>query len=155
MDSKIIVNMKQLAPLIEDQLANGTDATIFVTGTSMRPLFRDGCDRVVLTACDPASLKKGDVPFYRRENGQYVLHRIVGRDDDGYRLLGDGQTVIEYGIKPEQIIGVMAGFYRGKRYMACTALRYRLYVWLWTVCKPFRRYLLAIYRRCVREKTKN
>ena len=155
MDSKIIVDMKELAPLIEEQLASGSDATIFVTGVSMRPLFRDRRDRGVLTACDPAKLKRGDVPFYRRDNGQYVLHRIIGIDKDGFRLSGDGQTVIEYDVRPEQIIAVMSGFYRGDRYTPCTALRYRLYAWFWTACKRFRPYLLAIYRRCTREKTKN
>lgn len=155
MNSKIIVNMKDLAPLIEEQLKAGADATIVVTGNSMLPLFRSGRDRAVLTVCDPKVLKKGDVPLYRRENGQYVLHRIIGQDAAGYRLCGDAQSVIETGIKPEQIIGVMKECYRAGRHIVCTNRWYRVYVSIWTMLRRVRPYLLAVYRRCVREKTKN
>ena len=155
MNAKFLVDRNVLVPLIEEQFAQGTDATIIVTGASMTPLFRHGQDRAVLSPCDPTTLKRGDVPFYHRDNGQYVLHRIIGQDKDGFHLLGDGQTVVEYGVKPEQIVGVMTGLYRGERYVACTAFRYRLYTWFWMNTKWARRYLLALHRRCTREKAKD
>jgi hypothetical protein len=40
--------------------------------------------------------KKYDVIFYRRENGQYVLHRIIKIKKDGYVCRGDNQTAKEY-----------------------------------------------------------
>ncbi len=149
------VEMKVLLPLIQQNIKNGVDTTIIVTGNSMRPLFHHGQDRVVLTACDATALKRGDVPLYQRADGQVVLHRIIGQDTDGYHLVGDAQIAIETGIAPAQIIGVMKGFYRKGRYTACTALRYRLYSAFWLAVRPLRPYLLGIYRRCVRETIEN
>ena len=71
------VSFAELMPIIEDAFSQGLSVTLPITGNSMRPLFRHKRDSVVLSACDPYSLKRGDVPLYQRENGQYVLHRIV------------------------------------------------------------------------------
>ena len=45
-------------------------------GVSMRPLIREGKD--VLVIKKPAGrLKKYDIPLYKRDSGEYVLHRIL------------------------------------------------------------------------------
>ena len=65
----VVTQWRELAPLLNDCMAQGVDVTIPVTGTSMLPLLREGRDRVVLTRADTAALKKGDIPLYRRRNG--------------------------------------------------------------------------------------
>ena len=45
-------------------------------GDSMWPLIRQGRDLVVIHRTT-GRLKKYDVPLYRRDSGQYVLHRVL------------------------------------------------------------------------------
>lgn len=130
------VPLEQLAPIMSECLAQGQQVVLTITGNSMSPFLRDKKDQVVLTACDPMALEPGDVPLFRRRNGQFVLHRIVERDDgvtctrwgqaerlpshcDGlrYTMLGDAQWREEPDIAPDQIMAVATAFIsRGKRW---------------------------------------
>ena len=67
-------------------------------GTSMRPLIRQGKDVMIIKSFDNCcKLKKMDVPLYKRESGQYVLHRIIKINKDGYVIRGDNTYSNEYG----------------------------------------------------------
>lgn len=48
----------------------------------MYPMLRNGEDVVVLKKPE-GRLKYLDVALYRRSNGDFVLHRVVGFDKDG------------------------------------------------------------------------
>ncbi|MBQ7365244.1 MAG: S24/S26 family peptidase [Clostridia bacterium] len=86
-------------------------------GTSMQPLLRHHENPVVLVPVE-GRLKKGDVPFYKRENGQYVLHRILKVRKDSYDCCGDNQTELEKGVTDSMIFAKMIGFYRGDTYVS-------------------------------------
>lgn len=86
--------MKMIRALLED----GQEVSMIVTGNSMRPFLKHGRDKICMKKTD-RKLRKGDIVFYRRENGQYVMHRILKCGDQSYTLLGDGQIVPESGIR--------------------------------------------------------
>ena len=70
-------------------------------------------------------LKVGDVPLYKRDSGQYVLHRIVKIKRGEYTMKGDNRTALEKGITDRHIIGVLTGIVRnGKTYPVETAQEY-------------------------------
>ncbi|MBO4332499.1 MAG: S24/S26 family peptidase [Paludibacteraceae bacterium] len=100
-------------------------------GDSMMPLVKQGRDRLVIVRKPAGRLKKYDVPLYRRDNGQYVLHRIVRVTDDAYVMLGDNRWALEYGITDRQIIGVLSAVIRKGRTVPVSSLQYRCYVFLW------------------------
>ncbi len=104
MESKKI-SLSDMYSAIEEVLATGRSFELPITGTSMNPLLKAGRDRVEIIKTDDFGI--GDIIFYRRDNGQFVLHRIVGEDKDGFLLCGDNQEDIEHGIRKEQIIGVV------------------------------------------------
>jgi signal peptidase len=135
-----------LAPLLADCLQRDTDVVIAITGTSMLPLLRAGIDRVVLTSAKGEALKKGDIPFYRRRNGQFVLHRVVAVTPKGYTMTGDAQTLLEPGIQPDQILAVVKGIWRGERYVPCGKKSYRFRARLWMALRPVRPFLMRVYR---------
>ena len=109
------VKLSEMLPLITEKISSGGEVSIPVTGRSMYPTLQSGRDYAVLEKA-PEKLKKGDIPLYRRENGQFVLHRIVGEDENGYILCGDNQTEKEYGVKHSQVIAVLTAVERdGKR----------------------------------------
>lgn len=134
--------------LLDDNL----EITITVTGDSMFPLWKHKRDTVTLTKCDKAALKKGDIPLYRRENGQFVMHRIVKVNEDSYNLCGDAQTQIEYDLKMEYIIAVVKTFTRKGTEYTCSNPWYRLYTVLWIKVRLLRHLLLIglrFFRRLV------
>ena len=45
-------------------------------GDSMMPLIKEGRDLLVIEKTN-GRLKRFDVPLYKRDTGQYVLHRII------------------------------------------------------------------------------
>ena len=77
--SKRYAALDEMMPVIREKLDAGGEVRLPASGRSMTPLFRDGKDTVILEAADKKGLKKYDMILYRRDNGQYVLHRIVGR----------------------------------------------------------------------------
>lgn len=130
------VRLEQVMPLIRERLAEGKKVIFGPKGTSMLPMLRQGIDRVELVAVK-GKLKKYDLPFYVRDNGQYVLHRIV-KVRDTYTCIGDGQYVYEHGVRQDQIIGVMSGYYRGDEYISAKSWRYQWYCRRWHWTRPIR-----------------
>ncbi len=149
----VVTALKDLTPLIEESIAGGGQVILTVTGNSMRPLFFHRRDQVVLEKCDPEVLHIGDIPLYRRDSGQYVLHRVVGIETSSYTMCGDGQWEKEYGVSCDAIIGVVTGFYRKGKYYACSHQGYGRFVRFWMITFPIRRFLLcmdSLGRRTVR-----
>ena len=92
---------------------------VFVPGGNrMWPTLRHE-GQAVLVLPREGKLNLYDVPLYKRADGQYVLHRVVGFRDGGYVVCGDSQFREEF-VADGQIVGVMQGFYKGKKFVdAC------------------------------------
>ena len=140
------VPMEELALMIEGLIKEGVDVTLTVTGNSMRPLWTTHRDSVVLTGCDPCVLKKGDVPLYRRDDGKYILHRIIKVHETTYDMIGDHQYEVEYGVNKQKVICVVKAFTRNGKQHTCDELGYRFYTWVWCHSVPFRRFMLWLHR---------
>lgn len=106
-------------------------------GVSMRPMLREGRDTILISPVSDR-LKKYDVPLYRRGEA-YVLHRVVGVSEDGYVICGDNCSQREYDVTDAQIVGVLSGFRRGKKYVAIDSPCYLLYAKVWVAIYPVRR----------------
>lgn len=99
-------NMATMLPFIEEAFNRGLDFQIPITGTSMNPLLYQNRDFVKIIK-PQLPLNLGDIPLYRRNDGAFVLHRVVGIKDNGeYVMCGDNQFILEYGITDKNIIGV-------------------------------------------------
>lgn len=120
--------MQELLPFIEEALNNNKTFTIPITGTSMLPLLVKGRDTVTIKKCE-TTLKKGDLPLYRRQDGSFVLHRVVSVDADGtYTMCGDNQFLKEKGIAHTAIIGVVTTITRNGKTFSVDSKKYQLYV---------------------------
>lgn len=102
-------NLAELIPLIEEQLQSGGSASFTINGISMRPMLEGGVDWVKIVNAD-FPLKKYDIPFYKRTDGSFVLHRIIKVKKDGYICRGDHQIVKEYYITDSNIIGILSEY---------------------------------------------
>ncbi|MFR0880407.1 MAG: S24/S26 family peptidase [Oscillospiraceae bacterium] len=114
-------------------------------GDSMKPLIRQGKDLLIIEKAD-RRLKKYDVPLYRRESGQYVLHRILKVRENDYIICGDNRWQKEYGITDRHIIGVLTAVVRnGNHAISVSSFRYRIYVHIWCDLFPLRALALRGY----------
>ena len=126
------VSLSEMYPIICEQLQGGGKVRFKPHGTSMLPTLRQGLDEVELTQPD-GKLKKYDIAFYRRKDGQFVLHRILARKSDGtYIIRGDHQFEYEYGICDADIIAVCSGIYRNGKYISANSLPF----YLWAILGP-------------------
>ncbi len=110
-------------------------------GNSMLPLIREGRDLIILKKPE-GRLKKYDVPLYKRDSGQYVLHRVLKVRESDYVICGDNRGRREYGITDRNIIGVLTEIVRNGKTVRVTDPGYRLYVHLWCDLFPLRAAIL-------------
>ncbi|OPZ20932.1 MAG: hypothetical protein BWZ04_01429 [Firmicutes bacterium ADurb.BinA205] len=110
-------------------------------GDSMRPLIRQDRDLLIIEKPN-GRLKKHDVPLYKRDSGQYVLHRVLKVRDSDYVICGDNRYSKEYGITDRHIVGVLTAVVRNGKEVPITDWRYRLYVHLWCDFFPLRAFII-------------
>ena len=115
-------------------------------GDSMMPLIRQDKDLLIIEKVS-GRLKKYDVPLYRRDNGKYVLHRILKVREQDYVICGDNRWCKEYGITDRHIIGVLTGIVRNGKTISVTDKKYLLYVHLWCDFFPVRALLVHIFAK--------
>lgn len=125
-------------PVMQEVFASDGTFTLTVTGNSMWPTLKGGRDRVTLVK-PPVHWQKYDLPLYQRENGQFVLHRIVRVNADGtIDCCGDHQWNVERGLHPEQMVAIVLALERKGKLFAVNARRYVWWVRLWTFFLPLR-----------------
>ena len=142
------VRLEQIMPLMQERLALGESVQFTPHGISMRPMLYGGRDQVVLSPV-PEKLKKYDLPLYRRDDGQFVLHRVV-RVGKTYTCIGDNQFAYEPGVRHDQMIAVTTGFFRKGTFCSVNSFGYRMYSRLWCWTRLPRRVVLAVFRRLER-----
>ena len=116
------VELNELYPLIKEVIESGGEFRFYPRGISMEPLLHQGDDSVVLGAVD--AIKDGDVLFYQRDDGVYVLHRLIERRGGTLTMCGDHQMALEYGIRYDQILAKMVGYYKGDTYHSLDEAEY-------------------------------
>lgn len=118
-------------------------------GTSMRPLIRQGKDVMIISSLDKLGrdLRKMDVPLYKRDSGQYVLHRIIKVTKDGYVIRGDNTYSNEYGVTDSQILGVLSGIIRNGKEISLNSFGYKVYSYFWLYTYYIRKVVVWMKRK--------
>ena len=139
MDKKVLPN-EVLLEEAGELLNEGREVTFTPLGSSMLPFIRGGKDSVTLKKKPDAAV--GDIVLVRLP-GRYVLHRIIALEGEKVTLMGDGNLVGTENCRLPDIMGTVTAIQKGKRSVTPGNGRF------WRVLKPFRRYILAIYRRLI------
>ena len=143
---KIVLSIQDIIPPIENKLAAGGSVEMTVPGNSMKPTLLDRVSIVRLTAT--SNPKRGDMVLYRRDNGVYVLHRIIKACSDGtFVFCGDAQYRLEKGIRRDQLIGVVTDFSRRGKWISCDDLLYRCWCRVCIGTRGLRHIWSALKRR--------
>lgn len=142
--------MKQLPDefLFEEAAATlrlGKQVKLVVGGNSMLPFLHGGKDCVVLEPLRPEKLARGAVALFRHR-GQYMLHRLIGKQGTSFRFCGDGNCGQVEIVSPEHILGILQCVERPSgRIIHCHSWQWRFWSEIWILLRPARKYLLVIF----------
>ncbi len=140
------IKSSELFPVIKEILKEGKTVWITVTGNSMYPFLREDMDSVELSAATLETIRKGDIVLIRRLTGEYILHRVIRKEEDCFYMVGDAQRWIEGPLKPEQLIAVVTEIKRKNHQFTCKNPLWRLLVGFWINIIPFRNYFIKVIR---------
>lgn len=145
-----IVDNQEYMKVVRSVLEEGKEVPLVVTGNSMMPFLIDRRDQVLIRRIEKP-LKKGDIAFFQRKNGQYIMHRIhfIRKDDrtgeNQFYFIGDGQKQIEGPILENQIFGVITRVCRKGKYLDEHTFTWKFFKNIWRYVIPFRMLLIRIY----------
>lgn len=128
-----------LIPEMGRLLGEGKDVRFTPTGVSMRPFIEGERDTVVLRRLD--TVRVGDIVLATVSDNVYVLHRVIGIQDDVITLQGDGNLSGTEQCRKEDIYGSVIQIFNSKGRAKCLTRGK-----LWYHLRPCRKLLLKIYR---------
>lgn len=136
-------NNALLIPDIVQLVREGRSVVLTVNGRSMRPFIENGRDQVTLTGAE--DVKVGDVVLADTLEKGYVIHRLVGINNDICVIQGDGNLDKEH-CSFDKILAKVSVITRKSKHVRTDGALWRWYSFFWTRTLPLRRYMLAFYR---------
>ena len=100
--SRQVLSLDELYPIIDEVISSGGEFRLYPRGTSMMPLLREGLDSVLLVS--PRDVSVNDIVLYKRDDGHFVLHRVVKIKNGEYIMCGDNQYILERGITASHLL---------------------------------------------------
>lgn len=128
----------------------GQEVSIVITGNSMSPFIVHQRDRICFKKPD-RPLRKGDMVFYQRDNGQFIMHRIVKVHDGCYDIVGDAQMAIERNIREDQIFAIVTKVFRKDKWIGPGNFWWEFFEKVWINLVPYRGIIRAIYGKITRK----
>ena len=117
---------------------------LVITGNSMSPFLIHGRDTVYLSRLT-RSVRRGDMLLYRRENGNYVLHRVFKAEPESLTMIGDAQTILEPGIRQDQVMAIVTRVERKGKPLGPDSFWWAFFEKIWIRIVPLRRGIHRVY----------
>lgn len=95
-------------------------------------------------------LKRGDMILFRRDSGDYILHRIFKEKNGIYTLVGDAQTWTEP-VRPEQVKALVTAVRRKGKLLRKGSFWWMFFETVWIRLVPLRPGILILYGILVRK----
>ena len=130
--------------MLRDLVEEGREVNLTIAGNSMAPFLIHGRDTICFRK-PSREIKVGDMVFYQRKNGQFVMHRVWKVDKKGYYIVGDAQTEIEGPVEKGQIFAVVTKVKRQGKWIGPGNFWWEFFEHVWIRLVPFRRCIIQIY----------
>ena len=147
MTKKMVIEKAVMMEEIRSMISEGMSVTITVKGNSMNPFIVDGRDQITLGPFEESELRRGCVALVRDVRGEYLVHRIIGREGDMVILLGDGNLRLTEKAHVSEVIAVVRSIGRKGRSISTESFVWRAYSWVWMALQPVRRWPLGLWRK--------
>ena len=140
----IQVDTREYVSALKELVEQGREVSMTISGNSMSPFMVHQRDMILFKQPD-RPLKRGDMVFYERPTGQYVMHRICRVTPDGYYIVGDAQWMIEGPVKREQIFAIITKVRRKGTWIGPGNRVWDFFEHVWIHLIPCRRFLVTAY----------
>ncbi|MCD7762567.1 MAG: S24/S26 family peptidase [Lachnospiraceae bacterium] len=141
---RVTVDTREYVSMLRELTEQGHEVSMMIAGNSMSPFLVHQRDGIVFKKPD-RELRRGDIVFYERMNGQFVCHRICRIRPEGFYLIGDAQIQVEGPIRREQIFGLITGVMRKGKRLAPGDFWWEFFEKVWLRIFPLRRPLVRLY----------
>ena len=139
------VDTREYVSMLRGLVREGKEVSMLITGSSMSPFLLSHKDSVCFkTPWRP--LRRGDMVFYERRSGQFVMHRICKVRKEGLYIVGDAQWEIEGPVDPEQVFALITKAHRRGKWIGPDDFWWKFYERLWIRLIVFRPAIFKIYR---------
>lgn len=143
------VDTREYVSVLRELTEQGKEVSLLISGNSMSPFLIHQRDYIYFKKTD-RKLKKGDMVFYQRDSGQYVMHRIWKVKPEGYYIVGDAQTEIEGPVREDQIFARITKVQRKGKWIEPGDFWWEFFEHVWIRMVPVRRKMMAIYAKVIR-----
>ena len=138
------VDTYEYVSVLKELVEQEKEVSLLIAGNSMSPFLVHQRDTICFRKPDK-ELRRGDMVFYQRENGQYIMHRIYKVCPEGYYMVGDAQVGIEGPLREEQIFAVVTKVKRKGKWIDPEDFWWRFFAQIWIRIVPIRRMVLKGY----------
>lgn len=138
------VDTDAFVSVLKDLVQEGHEVSLLISGGSMAPFLIHQRDTIYFKTPD-RPLRAGDMVFYQRPSGQYVMHRIHHIKNSGYYLVGDAQGEIEGPLDHSRIFGLITRVRRKGRLIGPGNFWWEFFEHVWRHLVPVRRPIVAAY----------
>ena len=138
------VDTRAYVSALRELVEEGKEVSMLIAGSSMAPFLVHRRDYIYFKKPE-RNLRKGDMVFFERDSGQYVMHRIWKVKPDGYYIVGDAQNEIEGPVREEQIFAIITKVRRKNQWIAPGDFWWEFFEHVWLHLIPFRRILVKAY----------
>lgn len=139
-----VVDTNEYVTVLRELAGEGRVVSMLVVGSSMSPFLCHKRDYIYFTKPD-RELRRGDMVFYQRDTGQYVMHRIYKRKKDDYYMVGDAQTQIEGPLRRDQIFARIIKVKRKGRIIEPGNFWWEFFEHVWIRIIPLRKVTEKLY----------
>lgn len=140
---KILESQEYISSLRE-LVKDGREVQLPVAGNSMSPFLVDRRDVIWFEQPD-SPVRRGDMVFYERPTGDFIMHRVHHVSEEGVYLVGDAQTVVEGPLDDGCIFARVTRVQRKGRMLSKKDFLWRFFAGPWLALRPARRLLLKVY----------
>ena len=137
-DTNVYVSM------LRDLVNEGKECRLLISGSSMAPFLVHERDSIIFSKPN-RELRRGDMVFYQRDTGQYVMHRILKVKPEGLYIIGDAQTEVEGPVRPEQVFALVTKVNRKGKWIGPGNFWWWFFSTVWLRLYPIRRLILKLY----------
>ena len=145
------VDTKEYVSMLRELTESGKEVSMLIAGNSMSRFLIHERDSICFKKPD-RKLRRGDMVFYQRTSGQYVMHRIYKVSAEGYYIVGDAQQDIEGPVKREQIFALITRVRRKGKWSAPGDFWWEFFEHVWIRMVPVRRLIIGSYTKLKRIK---
>ena len=139
-----VVDTGAYVSVLRELAESGKTVSMRIAGNSMSPFLVHDRDYIFFTRPE-REIRRGDMVFYQRFTGQYVMHRVCRLKDNIYHMVADAQPEVEGPLYREQIFALITAVKRKGKIVRPGDFWWEFFEHIWVRLIPARRLIVKSY----------